>query len=144
MKKNWGSGLANNPKVSLLLKRLMVLALVSTMAYVINRLLVIPMWPDFDFPRKYLGDILALPVYLPLSFYLALRLRLIPEDFKLHFMHIMAAGVIFSILFEGLVPLIDQTSTPDPFDILAYFAGGLVVYTVAALTRKQTMTTIQD
>jgi len=129
--------------MSLLLKRMMVLAMFSTMVYVINRLLVIPMWPEIDFSKKYVGDILALPVYLPLSFYLALRRHLIPEDFKLHFMHILAAGVIFSILFEGLVPFIDQTSTRDPFDILAYFAGGLLVYAVAFSAREKTISTIQ-
>jgi len=143
MQKNWGSGLANSQKMSLLLKRMMVLAMFSTMVYVINRLLVIPMWPEIDFSKKYVGDILALPVYLPLSFYLALRRHLIPEDFKLHFMHILAAGVIFSILFEGLVPFIDQTSTRDPFDILAYFAGGLLVYAVAFSAREKTISTIQ-
>jgi len=74
--------------------------------------------------------VLALPVYLPLSYYLAWRLGLIMDDFQIKITHILGAVIIFSLLFEGLLPFIDATSTRDPIDILAYFAGGLVLYIV--------------
>ncbi|MBT3228117.1 MAG: hypothetical protein HOD43_10685 [Candidatus Marinimicrobia bacterium] len=129
--------MANNRQLSSLLRRLMILAGVSAFIYALNRLLIIPMLPEIGFFNKYLGDMLALPVYLPLSFYLAWRLHLIPEDFQLQLTHIIGAGIIFSILFEGIIPIIDSTSTRDPVDILAYFAGGLVVYLVGYYTNLQ-------
>ena len=84
----------------------MILAGVSAFIYALNRLLIIPMLPEIGFFNKYLGDMLALPVYLPLSFYLAWRLHLIPEDFQLQLTHIIGAGIIFSILFEGIIPIL--------------------------------------
>lgn len=134
MRKIWGRDLANNRQLSSLLRRLLILAGASAIIYVLNRLIVIPMLPEIGFFNKYLGDVLALPVYLPLSIYLAWRLDLIPEDFQLHLVHIAVAGIIFSILFEGIMPIFDSTSTRDPFDVMAYFAGGLMVYMVGSHT----------
>ena len=135
MKKTWGRGLVNKQEISPTLRYLLILAGVSAIIYSMNRLLLIPMLPELGFLKKYLGDMLALPVYLPLSFYLAWRLKLAPRDIQLHLGHILGAVVIFSALFEGLVPLIDSSATSDPADILAYFAGGLLVYGVGSLTR---------
>jgi hypothetical protein len=109
---------------------MMILAGISVCLYAINRLLIIPLFPEVGFFRKYFGDVLALPVYLPLSYYLAWRLGLIMDDFQIKITHILGAVIIFSLLFEGLLPFIDATSTRDPIDILAYFAGGLVLYIV--------------
>ncbi|MBC8376298.1 MAG: hypothetical protein H8E26_09635 [FCB group bacterium] len=109
----------------------MILAAVSAGIFAINRLLLIPLLPELGFFRKYFGDVLALPVYLPLSYYLAWRLGLIMDDFRIKITHVLGAGIIFSLLFEGLIPFIDESSTRDPMDILAYFAGGLVLYIVA-------------
>ena len=122
----------------------MILAGVSATVYALNRVLIIQVIPEVGFLRKYLSDLLALPVYLPVSLYLAWRLHLIPEDYKLRFSHIMGAVIIFSLLFEGIVPVIDITTTRDPFDILAYFAGGLLVYIVSSTGRLDRTSTEQD
>ncbi|NQT61621.1 MAG: hypothetical protein HQ556_01570 [Candidatus Marinimicrobia bacterium] len=123
--------MTNNPEISAILRRIMILAGVSAGIFAINRLLLIPLFPELGFFRKYFGDVLALPVYLPLSYYLAWRLGLIMDDFQIKITHVLGAGIIFSLLFEGLIPFIDESSTRDPMDILAYFAGGLVLYIVA-------------
>ncbi len=134
----------NNQKMNLLLRRLMILAGVSASIYVLNRFLLIPRLPEIGFFNKYLGDMLALPVYLPLSFYLAWRLHLISEDFQFKITHIVGAGIIFSILFEGLIPAIDATAIRDPWDILAYFAGGLVVYGVGIQPSQKLISNTED
>lgn len=115
------------------LVRLMFLALVAAMLYSINRFLMIPQWQDVAFLKDYLGDALALPVYIPLSFYIALRLHLISNDFNLRLTHIIGAVLIFSLVFEGIIPVIDSHSVRDPVDILAYLGGGLLVYCVSAI-----------
>ncbi len=122
--------MTTNHELGLPLRRLMILAGVSATVYALNRLLFIQMMPEFGFLRQYLSDILALPVYLPVSLYFAWRLHLIPEDYRLHFTHILAAVVIFSLIFEGIIPVFDKSTIGDPFDILAYFAGGFLVYIV--------------
>ncbi|MBT3576349.1 MAG: hypothetical protein HN995_10690 [Candidatus Marinimicrobia bacterium] len=118
---------------------MMILAGVSASIFAFNRIFLIPLFPEFGFFRKYFGDVLALPVYLPLSYYLAWRLGLITDDFQIKSAHVLGAGIIFSFLFEGLVPLIDTTSTRDPIDVLAYFAGGLVLYIVANTGRQNSI-----
>lgn len=111
----------------------MILAAVSSILYVLNRIMIIPNQPTLSFFSNYFGDLLALPVYLPLSLYLALRLELIPNDFQLTLLHILLAGILFSILFEGIVPAIDRSTIRDPWDIVAYFIGGLVVYAIGSI-----------
>ncbi len=110
----------------------MNLAFISALIYVFNRILFIPMLPDISFFSNYLGDLLALPVYLPLSLYLALKIQLIPANFQISPIQIVGTGIIFGILFEGVVPAINSSATRDPLDILAYFVGGLMVYSVGS------------
>jgi len=94
--------------------------------------------------KRYLADMLALPAYLPLSVYLAWRLHLIPDPFKLHPLHIVGTGAVFSLLFEGLIPMIDSTAIRDPFDVLAYFSGGLLVYLVSVSGGKNQISSYKE
>lgn len=114
------------------MKRLMVLAGVSAILYALNRIVFIPTFPDIQFFRRYVGDLLALPVYLPLSIYLAWRLKLIPDSFQISAVQVLGGVIIFSLLFEGLIPIIDKTSIRDGYDILAYLAGSLLVFVVSS------------
>ncbi len=135
-------GLKNNTETHAVLNRAMILAGVSASMFAINRILLIPLFPEIGFFRKYFGDIVALPVYLPLSFYLAKRLGLLVDDFHLRIPHILGGVFIFSLLFEGLVPLIDKSSIRDPYDVLAYLAGGFVLYIVVHTGNKYS--TVQE
>jgi len=129
--------LANNHELSSALRRLIFLAGISVSIYAINRLFLIQMLPEIGFLKYYLSDILALPVYLPTSLYLAWRLHLISGEYRLDFIHILGAVLTFSLLFEGIVPVFDATTTRDPYDVLAYFAGGLLVYIVGSAGRHR-------
>ncbi len=104
--------------------------------YGINRLMIIPRFGNIVFFRDYLGDLLALPVYLPASLFIGIKLNIVVEDFEFRFIHVVGAGLIFSVIFEALLPMIDSTSIRDPFDSLAYFAGGMIVLLVSSVSEK--------
>lgn len=109
-------------------KRLIYLAAMAMLVYVVNRTFIIPNSNSASFFSEYLGDFLALPVYLPLSIYAAMRLHVISADFKLSVVQVFGAVIIFSILFEGIIPVFSADSVRDSRDILAYLGGGIVVY----------------
>jgi len=111
----------------------MVLAAISTMLYALNRIWLLAAFPRVEFFSRYFGDLLALPVYVPLSFYLAWRLQLLPAEFRLKPSHVSGAALMFSVLFEGLIPLMDSTSFSDLGDVVAYFGGAVVVYLVGRM-----------
>ena len=100
----------HRPDLDRCLKHLMILALISALAYLINRMVIIPKPNSPVFFRDYLGDVLALPVYVPLSFFLAVKLEVIPGDFQLNFTHVIFTVLLFSLIFEGLIPVVDKTS----------------------------------
>lgn len=126
----------NNPQIAPYFRRLLTLSVISAGLFSINRLVLIPSFPDVHFLKQYLADFLALPAYLPLSLYLAWRLNLIPETFRLRFSHILGASLIFGLLFEGVIPMVDETAIRDPMDVLAYLLGGVLVYIVAVTGMK--------
>lgn len=112
------------------MNRMMVLAGFSITLYTLNRLWLISTFPQIAFFSRYFGDLLALPVYLPMSYYLAWRLQLIPTEFKVKPVHVLAAAIIFSVLFEGLIPIVDSSSYRDWGDVMTYFIGATLVYIV--------------
>jgi len=113
------------------LKRLLVLAGAAASIYALNRIFLVPTYPEATFLRRHLGDVLALPVYLPLSIYLAWRLKLISGDFQLNLSQVLLAVLVFGVLFEGLIPMMDAHAFGDIYDVFSYLLGGLVVYFVS-------------
>lgn len=111
-------------------KRLLWLAGISTILYLINRFVIVGMVEDPTFFNSYVGDFFALPVYLPLSIWAAHKLGIIDTSFTLSIWHLILAVVLFSVIFEGVVPAIDSSSTRDPGDIIAYLDGAILVYLV--------------
>ena len=117
-------------------KYLMLLALLAVLVYTLNRWLIIPQTHSPAFFRDYLGDVLALPVYIPASLYLARKLELVGHEFHLTVVHVLGAVALFALFFEGLVPLLHTGATADPIDVLAYLAGGLLVLGVSRSADK--------
>lgn len=118
-------------------KHLMGLAVLAALTYILNRWGLMLTENPTPFLSSYLGDFLALPVYLPLSVGLAQRLKLIDLNFQLGSVQIILAVMVFSVLFEGVVPLLNSDSVADPWDILAYLGGGLLVLGVQAFCVKK-------
>lgn len=76
----------------------------------------------------YLADLLCLPIVLTGIHYLMSSMRIVNSGFELTFAMIIAAIISFSIVFEYVLPKMDEKFVADPFDILAYFLGGLTYY----------------
>lgn len=127
----------HRPDLDRCFKHLIILALISALVYLINRWILMPRPGTSVFFRDYLGDILALPVYLPLSLYLSFKLEIVPAAYQLNHFHVLGAVILFSVIFEGIVPLIDASATSDPFDMLAYLFGGFIVYFVDTFCRRE-------
>lgn len=113
------------------LKSLLVLAGISALIYVLNRFLIVPSLLEPGLFSNYVGDFLALPVYLPLSLLLSVKLGIVHQNYTFNFYHILGAVLVFSVLFEGLIPVVHDTAISDPWDIMAYLMGGIVVYIVS-------------
>jgi hypothetical protein len=77
------------------------------------------------FLHDHFNDLLLIPCALPLLLWLHRRLRLrlhdeppTPGEIALHL-------VIWSVLFEVIGPRILPRATGDPWDVIAYVAGGV-------------------
>ncbi len=70
---------------------------------------------------------MALPVFLSLNFLLGSWLGLIPGDRRIRVREAILAALGFGFCFEVLVPIWSQRAIADPWDVLAYLAGGLLL-----------------
>jgi hypothetical protein len=80
-----------------------------------------------DLVRSYAADFLCLPLVLSGVLFVH-RLRDPALTPKLPFAHGLAALVVFSLYFEGILPRTGQGAVADPVDILMYLAGFLVFH----------------
>jgi hypothetical protein len=80
------------------------------------------------FLSDYLADLLCLPIVLSSIHFLMSGMRAVPKGFELSLAMIIAAIIAFSVVFEFVLPKINEKYTADPFDILAYFLGGINYY----------------
>ena len=109
---------------------LISISLTGALVYFLNRGILVPAFPEFSFFKNYLGDMLALPVYVPLSVYAARKLKLISGSYFPGIWGMLLGAAIFSLVFEMVIPALDETSITDAYDVLAYVSGGLVLYAV--------------
>jgi hypothetical protein len=72
-----------------------------------------------------MDDILCIPIVLHISRYIMKMLNN-EKSFEISFFHITSAIILFSIIFEFLLPSISQNYTADILDILCYCFGGVV------------------
>jgi len=72
------------------------------------------------------NDRLCLPIFVPLSLLIQRCLRVRRDDRPPLAWEIAQHWLIFSIVFEGIVPRLPGfRSTADPWDVVAYFVGGV-------------------
>lgn len=96
--------------------------LISILLYIVLRFLVRPYIP-FD----YWTDFLLIPVMLPpmLTLYEIINWRkMTPLTLKEVLLHL----TVWSIVCEGIGPLLYSKATADINDVFAYTAGGLLYY----------------
>ena len=80
------------------------------------------------FIHAYVDDLLAMPVVLGIT--LQVMRWLYPGGQLLVFspVHVLVGWLYFSLLLEGLLPLLSTTYTADLWDILCYGIGSLAFY----------------
>lgn len=82
------------------------------------------------FVHDYLNDLLCLPLFPPISLGVQRLLRLRRHDATPRLWEVLQHGLIFSVLFEVILPRYPHTfrTTADPWDAVAYFVGGLFAW----------------
>ncbi|MCF7800701.1 MAG: DUF393 domain-containing protein [Candidatus Marinimicrobia bacterium] len=107
---------------------LIYLVIAGGLLYSINRWFILPAVDADSFFRTSLHDVLALIVFVPLSYFLARRLSIISPNIPLRLWHIGLGWLVFSVVFEWLVPNVMPHRTGTWGDVGAYALGGLLLW----------------
>ncbi|MCF7797021.1 MAG: DUF393 domain-containing protein [Lentisphaeria bacterium] len=107
---------------------LICFAIAGAFLYGMNHWWIQPMVGTDSFFRTSFNDILALIVFVPLSYFLARVLSIIPPFSPLRLWHIGLGWIVFSLLFEWLVPKILPHHTGTGGDVAAYGSGGIILW----------------
>jgi hypothetical protein len=110
------------------------LCVVAVVLYVANSVWWKPMTVDpRSFVHCYLGDILCLPVCVPVTLWLQRRVGLRSDDRCPTLPELLLHWLLWSACFEWLgprIPLLAPGAVSDPWDVVAYGVGGLVAAVV--------------
>lgn len=77
------------------------------------------------FINAYMDDLLFFPITLHLIYGWFEKVRKV-KNYTMPVRHILVSVVFISIVFEGLLPLIDNTMTGDPLDVVCYIIGATI------------------
>lgn len=100
------------------------LCLLACLVYGLNRLVIAP-WFSWSFFHEHFNDLLLIPAALPPVLWLQRRLGLRRHDRPPGFAEIFGHWLVWSIVCEGIGPLLFPRATGDLRDVLAYAAGAL-------------------
>lgn len=82
-----------------------------------------------SFVHCYLGDVLCMPVIVPVTLWLQQRLGLRPRELRPGRRELLLHWLLWSMCFEWLgprLPVLAPGAVADPWDAVAYGAGGLL------------------
>lgn len=106
------------------------LCVMAVVLYVANSVWWKPMTSDpTAFVHCYLGDVLCLPVCIPVTLWLQRKLCLRQHDRRPGLREIGLHWLLWTACFEWLgprLPLLAPGAVSDPWDAVAYGAGGLL------------------
>lgn len=106
------------------------LCVVAVVLYVANSVWWKPMTSDpTSFVHCYLGDVLCLPVCIPVTLWLQRKLSLRLHDQRPSLREIALHWLLWTACFEWLgplLPLLAPGAVSDPWDAVAYAVGGLL------------------
>lgn len=80
------------------------------------------------FVSDYIADFLVMPVVLTVALWAVRRTGEDRKSYTFQWWHVAIAVGLYGFLFEWLFPRMTDRFTADPWDLLAYAAGGLVFY----------------
>jgi len=108
------------------------ICLACIVAYPLNRWVLKPHHVLGDFGRFWFNDLICLPLFLPMILGLQRLLRIRRHDGPPQLWEVLQHAVIFSVLFEVILPRYPQVfrTTADPWDAVCYFVGGLGAWVV--------------
>jgi hypothetical protein len=100
----------------------------SLCLYTINRYVLKPRHIGGWFIHGYLNDVLCLPLFVPMILYLQHLIGLRKHAAYPRLWEIAQAWAAFALVFQVVLPRFPKTFTTagDPWDMLAYLAGGIV------------------
>jgi hypothetical protein len=117
------------------------LCLMGCVLYATNRWLIKP-HVHSAFMKNHFNDVLLIPCALPWLLLLERWMRLRKNDEVPTVGEIAMSLVIWSILFEVIGPHLMRRATGDPWDVVAYVAGGIVAglwwHRASWMRRRQT------
>ncbi|MCB9877257.1 MAG: hypothetical protein H6835_06600 [Planctomycetes bacterium] len=102
----------------------------AAVVYALNRYWWKPLLPgSASFVHGYLGDVLLLPVLVPIALAVQRRLGLRAHDGPPTVVELLVHWMLWSWCFEWLgprLPALAPGAVADPWDLLAYAAGGML------------------
>ena len=110
--------------------------------YPINRFFLKPHHIGGWFTHGYLNDVMCLPLFVPMILYVEHLLGIRRHRDFPRLWEVFQAFVAFTIVFQAITPRFPRTFTSagDPWDILAYFAGGAIGYFYWSCVRRSRKT----
>ena len=110
--------------------------------YILNKKVLINTYKGEEsvFLKDYLNDLMA-PVFVLLISIIVLRLA----GYELNkFWMVMLIGLFAAIVWEFLIPLINQNSVTDPKDLICYMIGALVYYGIKNIKIVKKRSTMEN
>ena len=110
--------------------------------YILNKKVLINTYKGEEsvFLKDYLNDLMA-PVFVLLISSIVLRLA----GYELNkFWMVMLIGLFAAIVWEFLIPLINQNSVTDPKDLICYMIGALVYYGIKNIKIVKKRSTMEN
>ena len=105
------------------------ICIASILLYILNRWVLKPHHIGGWFTHGYLNDVLCLPLFLPIILRIQSVLGIRRHDLPPTLFEVLHNWLIFSIVFKGILPHLPMfTTADDPWDVLAYLAGGVAAY----------------
>ena len=98
--------------------------------YLVNRLMIKPSC-DILFFHAYLNDVIFVPFTVPPMLFVLRLLRLRSENGPPSYWEVFLPCCVIAPLFEVVLPNTEYFAphtVADPFDVVAYFAGGAASY----------------
>ncbi len=106
--------------------------------YAMNRFYLKPHHVGGWFTRGYLNDVLCLPLFVPMILYAEHVLHVRPHFGFPRVWEILQIGAAFTLVFQVIIPRFPKVfiTAGDPYDILAYSAGGVIGWSCWTLEAK--------